>query len=179
MSLGIEAPWRIRARATRRSARPAMIQGTAAVMTGTCAMSEPTAPLIGRPAPDFQVDTTCGPGQAPRMRRLEDYRGRWLVLLFYPRDFSMICPTELSALSRRRSELEALGAEVLAVSTDTIETHCRWLGMSADAGGVGPLTFPLGSDPRGAMSRAYQVCMEPLGLALRGLFVIDPNSIIR
>ncbi|MDP7338543.1 MAG: redoxin domain-containing protein [Vicinamibacterales bacterium] len=80
-----------------------------------------------------------------------------------------MCPTEL----------DALGADVLAVSTDTIETHRRWLGTSAASGGVGPLRFPLGSDPLGAMSRAYQVCVELHGLALRGLFIIDPNSVVQ
>ena len=113
------------------------------------------------------------------MLRLEDYRGRWLILFFYPRDFSLICPTELSAMSARYGELAGLGADVLAVSTDSLESHERWIATPRAEGGLGAVSFPLASDPQGAVARAYEVCLESPRIALRGLFIIDPNSIVQ
>lgn len=135
--------------------------------------------LVGRPAPDFTLACTSGTRHSRRARRLEDYRGRWLILFFYPRDFSLICPTELSAMSARHGELAGLGADVLAVSTDSLESHERWIATPRAEGGLGPVGFPLASDPQGAVTRAYGACFEPPCIALRGLFIIDPNSIVQ
>ncbi|MBI1875160.1 MAG: redoxin domain-containing protein [Acidobacteria bacterium] len=135
--------------------------------------------LVGRPAPDFTLPCTSGSRHSRRVLRLEDYRGRWLMLFFYPRDFSLICPTELSAMSARHGELAGLGAEVLAISTDPIEIHERWIATPRAQGGLGPVSFPVASDVQGAVTRAYGVCLEPPCIALRGLFIIDPNSIVQ
>ena len=111
--------------------------------------------------------------------RLRDYRGRWLVLVFYPRDFSLVCPTELSAMSARAGEFKALGAGILAVSHDTLETHEAWMATPLAEGGLGPVEFPLASDPDGVTMRAYGVYSESSGIALRGLYIIDPDGTVQ
>jgi len=99
--------------------------------------------------------------------------------MFYPRDFSLVCPTELSAFSARHAEFAGLGAEILALSTDSIETHERWIATPRAEGGLGPVSFPLASDPAGHTARAYGACLESHSVALRGIFIIDPNSIVQ
>ncbi len=96
---------------------------------------------IGRRAPSFSLESVDGAGRARSQVSL--YLDGWLVLLFYPRDFSMICPTELTAVSGRIPEFQDRGCEVLGVSTDDIETHARWLTTGPQDGGLGPLAFPL------------------------------------
>jgi len=135
--------------------------------------------VVGKSAPDFLLPCTSGTRHSRRVLRLADYGGRWLILFFYPRDFSLICPTELSAMSARLGELAALGADVLAVSTDSLESHERWIATPRAQGGLGPVSFPLASDLQGAVTRAYAVCLAPPCIALRGLFIIDPNSIVQ
>ena len=144
-------------------------------------MSEPAAAttLVGRWAPDFEIQCTSGSESSRGTRRLEDYRDRWLLLLFYPRDFSLICPTELSALSDRYDEFRDRGVEILAVSTDTLETHERWIATPKSQGGLGPIRFPLGSDPEGKAAAAYHAYMAPQRVALRGLVIIDPTAVIQ
>lgn len=119
------------------------------------------------PAPDFKADGAGGRGEAVEVR-LSALRGRWVVLFFYPRDFSRICPTELRELSKRRSELDA---EVLALSVDDVETHRRWI-----AEAFGELAFPLLADPGGAVARAYGVLLEAEGVAARATFAVDPEG---
>ena len=111
--------------------------------------------LVGHLAPDFQLACTSASGPARQTITLDDYRGRWLVLMFYPRDFSLVCPTELSALSHRYDELFELGADVLAVSTDDLDTHRRWLSTPPAEGGLGAIRCPLGSDPDGSVTRSF------------------------
>lgn len=135
--------------------------------------------LVGSPAPDFSLTCTTGPGTAVTGARLSDYRGRWLMLVFYPRDFSLVCPTELTTLSVRIDEFRRRGCEVLAISTDSIETHQNWIAAPRAQGGLGGLAFPLASDPGGTAARAYGVYLELQRMALRGLFIIDPNGILQ
>jgi alkyl hydroperoxide reductase subunit AhpC len=112
--------------------------------------------VVGRPAPDFTLASTSGTRHSRRVLRLEDYRGRWLILFFYPRDFSLICPTELSAMSARHGELMGLGADVLAVSTDSLESHERWIATPRAEGGLGPVSFPLASDAQGSLAERLE-----------------------
>ncbi len=134
---------------------------------------------VGGAAPDFAIPATSGTVSSRRTRRLRDYGGRWLVLVFYPRDFSLVCPTELSALSARAGEFQALGADILSVSHDTLETHETWMATPLAEGGLGPVAFPLAADPDGVMLRAYGVYCESSGIALRGLYIIDPDGIVQ
>jgi alkyl hydroperoxide reductase subunit AhpC len=125
------------------------------------------------PAPDFAAPAVRGDGQEI-VARLSDHRGRWLVLLFYPRDFTPVCPTEVRELSRRMPELGALGADALAVSVDDLPTHRRWI-----AEVLGSLAFPLVSDPGRQLVRAYGALLEPEGVAARATFVVDPEGAVR
>lgn len=140
----------------------------------------PAPPLVGSLAPEFDVRCTArGPISASGSVRLKDYRGRWLVLIFYPRDFSLVCPTELTALSGRLEEFQQRGCELLGISTDSLETHERWMSAPRSQGGLGGLEYPLAADEDGAMSQAYGVFLELQRIALRGLFVIDPNQVLQ
>src|SRR5215210_7372124 len=116
-------------------------------------MSETHAPTVapqppasvGRRAPDFDLPCTRGAGTA-RRAALADYQDRWLVLFFYPRDFSLVCPTEITALNARIAEFRERGCNLLGVSTDSVETHERWIATPRHFGGLGGLDFPLASD---------------------------------
>ncbi len=136
-------------------------------------------PLIGQRAPDFEVGCTATPASPSGSVSLHDYRSRWLILMFYPQDFSLICPTELTAMSRQLEAFRERNADVLAVSTDTVETHERWVRTPRTAGGLGSVKFPLASDPEGLVARSYGVYLEEQHTALRGLFIIDPNSVLQ
>ena len=138
-----------------------------------------TAPMVGRPAPDFDLECIDAPGMRPRRISLADYRGKWLVAAFYPHDFSLVCPTELSALGSRIAEFHAMGAEILGVSTDTIASHEMALGTPRNKGGVGGLAYPLASDPDGSVCRAFGIYVEESGVALRGLYIIDPEGVLQ
>ena len=129
---------------------------------------------IGKPAPAFELEAVCD-GEF-RLVGLDDFRGRWLVLLFYPLDFTFVCPTELCAFSDRIDELRALGAEVCGVSVDSQFTHLAWTRQPRNEGGVRGLRYPLLSDLKRETSRAFGVLTEQ-GVALRGLFVIDPDGV--
>src|SRR4051794_12544183 len=89
-------------------------------------MANPTI-TVNRRAPDFSLMQTRGAGSKPQLCSLADYQDRWLMLLFYPRDFTLVCPTELSSVSARIAEFEERECDVLAISTDSIATHERWL----------------------------------------------------
>jgi alkyl hydroperoxide reductase subunit AhpC len=133
---------------------------------------------VGKRAPQFELPCTRGPGSTCQVG-LAVYRDRWLILVFYPRDFSLVCPTELTALSARAEELCRRGCDILGVSTDSIESHERWIATPRARGGLGEIHFPLASDPDGAVARAYDVYLEPQRVALRGLFIIDPNGVLQ
>ena len=111
--------------------------------------------------------------------QLDDYKGRWLVLLFYPLDFTFVCPTELTSFSDRYDDFEGIGAAVIGVSTDSVHSHRAWLKTPRDKGGVEGLRYPLASDITKTVARDYGVLIEDKGVALRGLFVIDPEGTLR
>lgn len=107
---------------------------------------------------------------------LRDREGRWLVLFSYPADFTFVCPTELAAFAERSAELQALGADVMSVSTDTVFAHKAWHDSSEM---VARVSFPMLADPTGALCRALGVYLEEEGVALRGTFIVDPDGIVR
>src|SRR5262249_45959034 len=121
---------------------------------------------------------TRGAGTARRVT-LAEFRDRWLILVFYPRDFSLVCPTELTALNSRMEEFRSRGCNLLGISTDSIESHERWIARPRAVGGLGGIDFPLGSDTDGVVSRAYGVYLEQQRVALRGLFIVDPNGVLQ
>jgi eukaryotic-like serine/threonine-protein kinase len=133
---------------------------------------------VGKRAPEFDLPCTRGTGTGRRVR-LADYRDRWLILVFYPRDFSLVCPTELTALSGRAEEFDRRGCDLLGISTDSIKSHERWIATPRAQGGLGEIHFPLASDRDGCVARAYDVYLDAQHVALRGLFIIDPNGVLQ
>ena len=134
---------------------------------------------VGQPAPDFEMASTKNIEKLNEGIKLSDYKGKWLVLLFYPLDFTFVCPTELTTFSDRYDDFECIGADVLGVSTDSVYSHRAWINTPRDKGGVEGLRYPLASDVTKSVSRDYGVLIEDKGVALRGLFVIDPEGILR
>jgi peroxiredoxin 2/4 len=134
---------------------------------------------VGKPAPDFDIPSTRNIEKLNEPVKLSDYKGKWVVLLFYPLDFTFVCPTELTTFSDRYEDFEGINAEVIGVSTDSVYSHRAWLQTPRDKGGVEGLRFPLAADITKQMSRDYDVLIEDRGIALRGLFVIDPEGILR
>lgn len=135
-------------------------------------------PMIGRPAPEFDLPAVAADKGMGRVR-LIDYQGRWLALIFYPRDFSLICPTELTALADRVDQFARMNCAILGISCDSIDSHRRWLATEPEHGGLGAIAFPLASDEGGRVSREFGVYQDPPGVALRGLFLIDPEGKIQ
>ncbi|HEX8719257.1 MAG TPA: peroxiredoxin [Pyrinomonadaceae bacterium] len=134
---------------------------------------------VGQPAPDFDMPSTRNIEKLDENVKLSDYRGRWLALLFYPLDFTFVCPTELTSFSDRYDDFEGIGAAVVGVSTDSVHSHRAWLKTPRDKGGVEGLRYPLASDITKAVARDYGVLIEDKGVALRGLFVVDPEGTLR
>lgn len=135
--------------------------------------------LVGKMAPYFEMKAVNGSGTDFFNISLDDYRGKWLVLFFYPLDFTFVCPTEITALSDNFAEFENLNATVLGVSTDSVHSHKAWIHTSLNDGGLGQLQFPLASDQLHFVSKQYGVYLEEEGISLRGLFIIDPEGVLR
>ena len=134
---------------------------------------------VGQPAPSFDMPSTKNIEKLNENVKLADYSGQWLVLLFYPLDFTFVCPTELTSFSDRYEDFEGIGAAVIGVSTDSVHSHRAWLKTPRDKGGVEDLRYPLASDITKSVARDYGVLIEDKGVALRGLFVIDPEGTLR
>lgn len=132
--------------------------------------------LVGKKAPDFTMETALGNGQGFGKVSLSDYRGKWLVFFFYPLDFTFVCPTEITALSDAAEEFKKLNCEILGASTDSIHSHKAWINTPKDSNGLGQLNFPLASDITKSVARDYGILIEEEGIALRGLFIINPEG---
>ncbi len=130
--------------------------------------------LIGKKAPWFSMEVLSEDGENFSQAALADYAGKWLVLFFYPMDFTFVCPTELTAFSDCLEKFREAGAELLSVSTDSVYTHLAW-----QRNGLGKLGYPMASDQTLQVCADYGVLLEEKGVALRGLFLIDPEQIVR
>ena len=108
--------------------------------------------------------------------KLSDYKGKWLVLLFYPADFTFICPTELEEAANHYAEFQKAGAEILSVSTDTVYVHKAWHDVSP---AIKKIKFPMAADPTGNLCREFGTYIDEAGLSLRGSFIIDPDGILK
>jgi len=135
--------------------------------------------MIGKPAPDFDMASTKNMAKLNDNVKLSDYKGRWVGLIFYPLDFTFVCPTELTAFSDRYEDFQGIGADLIGVSTDSVYSHRAWIQTSRDKGGVEGLAYPLAADSTKQVSKDYGVLIEDKGIALRGLFLIDPEGILR
>nr|CCA17152.1 peroxiredoxin2 putative [Albugo laibachii Nc14] len=138
------------------------------------------APKVRHPAPDFvcravvnkEFKTIC----------LKDYKGKYVVLFFWPFDFTLVCPTEIIAFSERVEEFRAIGCEVIGASADSVFSHLAWINTPRKEGGIGDMKIPLISDFNKDLSKAYDVLVESgdeIGATLRGLFIIDGEGILR
>ncbi|MFN3330521.1 MAG: peroxiredoxin [Pyrinomonadaceae bacterium] len=134
---------------------------------------------VGQPAPDFDLPSTKNLETLAENVKLSDYKGKWLILLFYPLDFTFVCPTELTAFSDRIDEIRGVGAEVIGISTDSVFSHRAWLKTPREQNGIEGLKFPLASDVGGRLAAKYNILVEDKMVALRGLFIIDPEGILR
>lgn len=132
--------------------------------------------LVGKKAPYFEMETALGNGQEFGKVTLNDYKGKWLVLFFYPLDFTFVCPTEIIAMSDAKELFDDLDAEILGVSTDSKHSHRAWINTPRDSNGLGQLNYPLAADYTKSVARDYGVLIEEEGIALRGLFIIDPEG---
>lgn len=132
--------------------------------------------LVGRKAPEFEVRGFFR-GEF-RTYRLSDLKGKWAYLLFYPLDFTFVCPTEVRSFSRHAAQFEERDCRILGVSIDSEFVHKAWVETRAEDGGLGgDLAYPLLADVRKTMARDFGVLTED-GVALRGLFLIDPGSTV-
>ena len=147
--------------------------------TGTATESTVTMAKVGQPAPDFNMPSTKNMESLAENVKLSDYKGKWLVLLFYPLDFTFVCPTELTAFSDRLDELNGIGAEVIGISTDSVHSHRAWINTPLDKNGVAGLKYPLASDVGRKLSRAYNILVEEANIALRGLYIINPDGVLQ
>ncbi len=130
--------------------------------------------LVGRPAPSFKMKTALGDGKDFGEVSVENYKGKWLVMFFYPLDFTFVCPTEITGYSKRYDDFKKENAEIIGISTDSEHSHKAWIN-----GDLGQLNFPLASDITKSVSRDYGVLLEEEGIALRGLYIIDPEGTVR
>ncbi len=133
--------------------------------------------LVTKPAPDFAADAVIG--DEFKHIKLSDYRGKYVILFFYPLNFTFVCPTEIIAFSDKIADFHKRGAEVIGVSVDSKFSHLAWTNTPRKAGGLGKIGYPIISDLTKNISRSYGVLLEEAGVALRGLFLIDKEGILR
>jgi peroxiredoxin (alkyl hydroperoxide reductase subunit C) len=137
---------------------------------------------VGEPVPDFEFEAYHD--DTVKTMSLSSLRGKWVVIVFYPADFTFVCPTELEELARLYPKFQAANAEIISVSTDTVFTHKAWHDTSD---GIRDIRYPMAADPSGKMAYAFGTLVEggeaaltaDEGLALRGSFIIDPAGVLR
>ena len=129
---------------------------------------------IGHKITDFELDAYQN--DDVKKIKLSDYKGKWLLLLFYPADFTFICPTELEEAANHYEEFKKADAEVLSVSTDTVYVHKAWHDVSP---AIKKIKFPVVADPTGNLCREFGTYIEEAGLSLRGSFIIDPDGVLK
>ena len=131
---------------------------------------------MGNQAPDFSAEAVFD--QEFINVKLSQYRGKYVVLFFYPLDFTFVCPTEITAFSDRFDEFKKLNTQVLGCSVDSQFSHLAWVQSDRKSGGLGDLAYPLVADLKKEIAAAYRVLTDD-GIALRGLFIIDKEGVIQ
>ena len=134
--------------------------------------------LVTKKAPDFNASAVLANGKIEESYSLEQLQGRYAILLFYPLDFTFVCPTEILAFNSKIKEFEERNCSVVGISVDSPYTHLAWRRTPKEEGGIGEIQFPLVSDMSREIARSYGVLFEDQ-VALRGLFLIDRKGIVR
>ncbi len=134
--------------------------------------------LIGKTAPDFTA-TAVQKDTIIENFKLSDYRGEYVVLFFYPLDFTFVCPTELHAFSERIDDFEKRNVKLLGVSIDSHFSHLAWLNTPKSKGGIQGVEYPIISDLNKTISKDYDVLVDGAGIAYRGLFLLDKDHVVR
>ena len=129
---------------------------------------------IGQKIIDFEVEAFHK--EKIKKIKLSGYKGKWLILIFYPADFTFICPTELEEAADYYSEFQKLNAEILSISTDTVFVHKAW---HDNSNAIKRIEFPMVADPTGKLCREFGTYIDEEGLSLRGSFIIDPDGILK
>lgn len=130
-------------------------------------------PMIDQPAPQFTAQAVVN-GGAIKEVKLSDYKGKWVVLFFYPLDFTFVCPTEITQFREHLKDFKDLGADIIGVSVDSVYSHQKWIKDD-----LKDLNYPLIGDLTKRISRDYGVLLEDKGFATRGTFIIDPDQKIQ
>jgi peroxiredoxin 2/4 len=136
------------------------------------------AVLVNRHAPDFNA-TAVVKGEIKDNFKLSSFQGKYVLLFFYPLDFTFVCPTELHAFQEKAAEFKKLNTEVIGVSVDSAHTHMAWVNTPKREGGIQGVTYPLVADITKSIARDYDVLLADEGIALRGSFLIDRSGIVR
>ena len=134
--------------------------------------------LVTQPAPDFTAAAVLPDGSIKEDFKLSDLRGKYVVLFFYPLDFTFVCPSEIIAHDHRVSKFKELGVEVVGVSIDSQFSHFAWRETPVEKGGIGRVGFPLVADVKHEITKAYGI-EHPAGVALRGSFLIDKAGVVQ
>ncbi len=134
--------------------------------------------LVTKPAPDFTANAVLADNTIDEEFTLSSMRGKYVVLFFYPLDFTFVCPTEILAFDEALDDFRARNAEIVGVSVDSQYTHLAWKKTPTDNGGIGPIRYPLVADLKKEIARDYGVLFDD-EVALRGLFLIDREGIVR
>lgn len=137
------------------------------------------AVLVGKPAPDFTANAVMGDNTIRSFTLSKETQGKYVVLFFYPLDFTFVCPSELIAFDHRLDEFKKRGVEVIGVSIDSQFTHLAWKNTPVNNGGIGQVQYPLIADVKHEICRAFDVEFGPAGVAFRGSFLIDKNGTVR
>jgi peroxiredoxin (alkyl hydroperoxide reductase subunit C) len=133
--------------------------------------------LVTREAPDFTAEVVM-PDNSFEELTLSSYRGKYVLLFFYPLDFTFVCPSEILAFNRALDEFKKRNCEIIGLSVDSPYSHFAWKNTPVENGGIGKVQFPLVSDLNKDVSRSYGVLLEN-GVSLRGLFLIDKEGVVR
>lgn len=134
--------------------------------------------LVGKKAPDFTATAVVN-GKIIENLKLSDYKGQYIVLFFYPLDFTFVCPTELHAFSDKINEFNKRNVKVIGVSVDSHFSHLAWLSTPKSKGGIEGVEYPIVSDLNKSISKDYDVLVEGAGIAYRGLFLLDKDHVVR
>jgi len=133
---------------------------------------------VRKPAPDFTAVAVMGDNSFNENFKLSDFKGKYIVLFFYPLDFTFVCPSEIIAFDKALEKFQAKNCEIIGISIDSQFTHWAWKNTPVNEGGIGHIRYPLVADLDKKISRQYGVLL-PEGIALRGTFLIDKEGIIR